>query len=58
MIITEGEDHHANTVTLDGNLQINYDPVLVSSDIKSCIFGIHSENQFEEIINDHKKKTS
>ena len=28
---------------------LNYEPILVSSDIKSCIFGIHSENKFEEV---------
>ena len=34
---------------------LNYEPVLVSSDIKMCIFGIHSEDQFEEIKRSHKQ---
>ena len=28
---------------------INYEPILVSSDIKSCIFETNSENKFEEV---------
>lgn len=28
---------------------INYEPILVSDDIKSCKFGINSENKLEEV---------
>ena len=28
---------------------MNYEPILVSNDIKSCIFGISSENEFEKV---------
>ena len=34
--------------TSDDHILLNYEPVLVSSEIKTCIFGIHSENQFDE----------
>ena len=30
-------------------LAVNYEPILVRVDIKSCIFRINSENKFEEV---------
>ena len=30
-------------------MPLNYGPILVCSDIKSCIFGINSENKFDKV---------
>ena len=36
---------------------MNYEPILVSSDIKSCIFGISSENEFEKVKRSNNNST-
>ena len=33
---------------------LQYEPVLVNSEIKQCIFGLHTELQFEKVERDHK----
>ena len=40
---------HCNGISKGQEFSINYEPILVSGDVKSCIFGTNSENKLEEV---------
>lgn len=36
---------------------MDYEPILISSNITTCIFGIHSERRFKGAMRDHDERT-